>query len=138
LKDYDTKNALTEAYLQQQLHTMQCFKPAKINQHLDTMLEIHDSLETRGITMTNDMFNNTIIASIPNVFKPTVNALVVVAAKNEDELTPEELISTIRAEAMGFVKKGQGRKESVNYAGNTNRGRGGFRGCYQHGNNFRG
>jgi hypothetical protein len=88
--------------------------------------------------MEDDMFNNTIIASIPDIFKPTVNALVVVASKTSSKVTPQELIATIRAEAMGYVKKGQGKKESANYAGNTNRGRGRFRGRYQRGNNFRG
>jgi hypothetical protein len=125
-KDYDSKNTLTEAYLQQQLHTMRCFDVSKINSHLDTMLEICDSLETRGIKMEDNMFNNTIIASIPDIFKPTVNALVVVASKTEKEITPLELIATIHAEAMGYVKKGQGKKESANYARNSNRGRGNF------------
>ena len=83
------------------------------------MIELRDSLAKRDITMTDNMFNNTIIALIPDIFKPTVNALIVVSAKQEEKLPPE-LISTIRAEAMGYIHKGQPKKESANYAGNSN------------------
>lgn len=129
LEDYDSKNALTESYLQRQLHTMRCHDPTRVGGHLDTMIEIRDSLKTRDIDINDDMFINTIIASVPDVFKPTINALVVISSKSESgkKLKPAELISTIRAESMGYIKRNQQKKESANYAGN-NRGRGGFRG----------
>ena len=89
------------------------------------MIEIHDNLEKRVIFIDRDQFNNTITASIPNVFKPTINALIVVSIKTKTKLTSEELISTIRAEAQGHITKPMGKKEAANFAGNT-RGRGGF------------
>ena len=91
------------------------------------MIELRDNLEKRDILVTDDMFMNAIIASIPDIFKPTVNALVVYSAREKDKtkkVTPAELIATIRAEAMGYATK---RNESTNYAGNSsNRGRGNF------------
>ncbi|KAJ3924720.1 MAG: hypothetical protein NXY57DRAFT_1081914 [Lentinula lateritia] len=106
---------------------MRCHEPSKVNEHLDRLLEIRDSLEARKITIPEEMFNNTIIASIPNIFKPTINALVVVAARTSVPLTTRELVLTIRAEASGHTRGQSGKKESANYAGgNFNRGRGGF------------
>ena len=95
LEDYDSKNALTESYLQRRLHTMRCSDPTKVGSHLDAMIKIRDSLLTRGIDINDDIFNNTIISSIPNKFRPTINALVIISAKNEEKLKPTELISTI-------------------------------------------
>lgn len=93
------------------------------------MIEIRDSLEKQNIKINDDIFINTIIASIPHTFQSTVNALIVVSAKTRTKLTPQELIATICANAMGHVKRHQGtKKESANYARNFNRGRGGFRG----------
>ncbi|KAF8830169.1 hypothetical protein HHX47_DHR2000553 [Lentinula edodes] len=115
---------------------MRCHEPSKVNEHLDKLLEIRDSLEAWKITIPEEMFNNTIIASIPNIFKPTINALVVVAARTSVPLTTRELVSTIRAEASGHTRGQSGKKESANYAGgNSNRGRGGFN---QNRGNFRG
>ena len=93
------------------------------------MIDIRDNLEKRDILISDEIFVNTIIASIPDVFKSTINALIVVSSKTDTKLTPQELISTIRAEATSYIKRREGRKESANYAGNNNfRGRGSYRG----------
>ena len=105
--------------MQRCLHTLQCFEPGKVNQHLDTLIEIQDSLTKRDVIISDEMFINTITASIPDMFKPTINALIVVSSKTDNKLTPEELIATIRAEAMGHTRKKDGKKELANYAGNS-------------------
>ena len=94
-EDYDSKNAITESHLQQQLHSMRCTDPAKVNGHLDTMIQIKDNLEKRNIHINDDVFINTIIASIPKVFSPTINALIIVSSKTKTKLTPQELIASI-------------------------------------------
>ena len=75
--------AITESHLQQQLHSMRCTDPAKVNGHLDTMIQIKDNLEKRNIHINDDVFINTIIASIPKVFSPTINALIIVSSKTK-------------------------------------------------------
>ena len=91
------------------------------------MIKIRDSLITQGIDINDNIFNNTIISSIPNEFRPTIYALVIISAKNKDKLKPAELISTICAEAMGYSMRNEQKKESAHYAGNS-QGKGGFRG----------
>ena len=133
LADYDSKNALTESFLQRRLHTMRCTDPSKVNKHLDDMISIRDDLTTRGIDINDNIFVNTIMSSVPDTFKATINALAVFSVKADKKLSPAKLISTIRAESMVHQMRHDHKKESANYAGN--RGRGGFRG---HGNSFRG
>ncbi|KAJ3916873.1 hypothetical protein F5877DRAFT_80491 [Lentinula edodes] len=121
------KNYENRTYNNSFIPSMRCHEPSKVNEHLDKLLEIRDSLEARKITIPKEMFNNMIIASIPNIFKPMINALVVVAARMSVPLTTRELVSTIHAEASGHTRGQSGKKESANYAGgNFNCGRGGF------------
>lgn len=118
--DYGHKNAHTESYLQQQLHTRWCTDPTKVGNHLDTMIEVRDSLLTQSIDMNDSIFNNTIISSIPNKFRPTIDALVIVTSKHGEVLTPAELIATIHTEARGgYVKCNEQKREFANYVGNT-------------------
>ena len=42
--DFDAKNPLTQAYLEGKLFGLRCHNPAKINEHLDTLVEIQDEL----------------------------------------------------------------------------------------------
>ncbi|KAE9387248.1 hypothetical protein BT96DRAFT_1005302 [Gymnopus androsaceus JB14] len=133
LADYNSKNALTGSFLQRRLHTMQCTDPSKVNKHLDDMINICNNLTTRGININNNISVNTIMSSVPNTFKATINTLAVFSAKTDKKLSRAELISTICAESMVHQMQHDHKDESANYAGN--RGRGGFRGC---GNSFRG
>ena len=73
------------------------------------------------------MFVNTIIASIPDTFWPTINTLVVVHTHAKEKLQPPKLIAVIHAKVL-YVKKGKQKKESAHYAGSSNRGKGSFRG----------
>ena len=72
------------------------------------------------------MFINTIIASIPDTFQPTINALVVVHSHMNQELKPAKLVAAIHAEVLSYFKKSEQKKESAHYAGSSNRGRGSF------------
>ncbi|KAF5370263.1 hypothetical protein D9757_012011 [Collybiopsis confluens] len=100
IEDFESKNALTKSHLQRQLHTMRCYNPSKVNEHLDEMLDVRDSLDKRGISIPDEMFVNTITASVPDTFKPTINALIIVYSKSDRTLKSSELISTIQAESV--------------------------------------
>ena len=105
---------------------MWCTDPTKVNKHLDEMIKIKDSLAVQDIVINDDMFVNTIIASIPDTFWPTINALVVMHSHAKEKLQPPKLIAAICAEVLSYVKRGKQKKESAHYAGSSNRGRGSF------------
>ena len=115
-----------ESFLQRKLHTMWCTDLTKVNKHLDEMIEIRDSLTVQDIAINDKMFINTIIASIPDTFWPTINTLVVVHSHAKEKLNPLKLIAVIHAEVLSYVKKSEQKKESAHYAGSSNRGKGSF------------
>ena len=88
---------------------MWCTDLTKVNKHLDEMIEIQDSLQVQSIAINDDMFVNTIIASIPDTFQPTINALVV-HSHTKEQLKPPKLIAAICAEALSYVKKSKQKK----------------------------
>ncbi|THU98940.1 hypothetical protein K435DRAFT_856174 [Dendrothele bispora CBS 962.96] len=62
--DYDAKNPLTKAHLEQHLFATICYNPAKFNEHLDNLILICDELEDRGFKITESQFKSAIIASV--------------------------------------------------------------------------
>ena len=95
MQDFNSKNPLAESQLQRQLHTLTCTDPAKVDKHLDSLIETKDKLETRGITISDEIFVNIIASSVPRVFNPTISAMTVVAARMKTTITPQELIAAI-------------------------------------------
>ena len=53
VQDFDSKNPLAESQLQRKLHTLTCTDPAKVDKHLDMLIEIKDKLETRNIIISD-------------------------------------------------------------------------------------
>ncbi|KAF5340799.1 hypothetical protein D9758_017645 [Tetrapyrgos nigripes] len=104
----------------------------KVGKHLDNLIAIMDKLADHGVTIPDSQFKSAIISSTPDMYQATVKALITVYREEPSKLTPEMLITAIRAEAQGknFASSSNESQESVNYSNDNFRGRGhgGFRG----------
>ena len=58
------------------------------------MINIRNDLMMRGININDSIFVNTIMSSVPNTFKPMINALAIFSVKSDKKLNPSKLIST--------------------------------------------
>nr|AAZ28936.1 polyprotein [Phanerochaete chrysosporium RP-78] len=133
---YGVSTAVSDAAAQRKLFSMTCKDDRKLQAHLDSMLAVREQIIESGTSVSDKVFTDAIIASLPDSYKPIVNAysatLLLDAARTG---TPRparshELIPLLRAEAHSryTVARG-GAKDAVPTAASADaRGQRGGRG----------